>query len=530
MKRQALFDAVKYMWPSTVLSVLSDVSVGFIGVISAGFIGEFTDSVLNGLQVTAGRNILQLALVLGTGILVIPLINFVCNSIMLKQALKHDRIVLKNFMEKDFLAANSFDSGDAIYRLENDPISLRWIVTSIPTSLISAIAISVGLGLAMFKIHIIYSFICVGVALMPIFVTAVTSRLEAKYNDLRKQYNGEHRTLEMDLYNNFIFIRMFSLSNVLLDKMSTLFQKHYSKTIVKSVNTKSISSLINSVLDFSADMILFIFGCYLLSKGEISAGSISAMFSYLVVTKTVISHIKNIIDDVAELPLCLERVSYLYSMQEIKGTDLLEHSSVSIEGYDVSFQYTDNKVALKPIDFNLFPGDKLAIVGPNGSGKSTLIKTLLTLHEPYGGNISVNGVELNKLIKTKWRDKISYIEQDPFIFKGTVEDNIRLGNLQATEADILKIIRFMNLENLEGELIESGGNNLSGGERQKISIARALIKDVNFYFLDEPYNNLDSHGRKAIERLLSSKDKTIVYITHDKSLLQYSNKVLDLGT
>ena len=276
-----------------------------------------------------------------------------------------------------------------------------------------------------------------------------------------------------------------------------------------------------------ADIVVLAFGCYLLSKGGITAGAIAAMFGYLVSIKTIISHIKELINEISELPQCVGRMTELYEYPEKEGTKQL-NVITQINIKDLTFGYKKDETVLNGISFSLKRGEKIAIIGANGKGKSTLLKILSSLYSNYKGSIKINDIELKDILKTNLRDKIAYIGQEPYIFRTTVKENVKLGNFTADDERVEKVINKASLYDLKDKVADTEGSNFSGGERQRISIARALNKDFEVLILDEPFNNLDSLGRQLIEDILSEEKRTIIYISHDRKLLDYADNIVAL--
>ena len=174
---------------------------------------------------------------------------------------------------------------------------------------------------------------------------------------------------------------------------------------------------------------------------------------------------------------------------------------------------------------------KTVIVGENGCGKSTLMKLLCGLITGYRGSIRFggeNGTELYLVAPDVHRGHIAYVPQDPYLFKGTVFENVRLGKLDASDDEVLAVISKIGIEGLADREIGYGGNDLSGGERQKIAIARALIKDADIIFMDEPGNNLDKETLEWLCDFIRSCDRTLVYISHTDKLTAAADRVIEL--
>ena len=184
--------------------------------------------------------------------------------------------------------------------------------------------------------------------------------------------------------------------------------------------------------------------------------------------------------------------------------------------------------ANEKVDLEVKKGEILCLLGENGSGKTTLLNILSGALVDYKGSILIDSVELKELNKEWWRTQVAYVTQDPFLFKGTVRENVKLGNLSASIEQIEKVMDKIGILYLADRNIDIEKNDLSGGERQKISIARALLKDSAILLLDEPSNHLDSYTKKWLIEWMRKSDKIVIFTSHDKDLLQISDMQIKL--
>ena len=173
-------------------------------------------------------------------------------------------------------------------------------------------------------------------------------------------------------------------------------------------------------------------------------------------------------------------------------------------------------------------GEKVVVRGQNGSGKSTILNVFLGILRNYGGNLTIDGKELSAVDPDSYRKLAAYAPQDPYLFKDTVLDNIRLANQNPDETMLRQLLKEYGISDIAGREIKSGGYELSGGERQKISIIRAIIKDTPVVFLDEPENNLDISAMKTVKEWIRHSDKTVIYVSHNPELIACADKEIRL--
>lgn len=212
----------------------------------------------------------------------------------------------------------------------------------------------------------------------------------------------------------------------------------------------------------------------------------------------------------------------------------------------VTFAY-DQKTVLQDLSLQIPKGKMIALVGESGSGKSTLFQLLLGFYQPLSGSISMYGTDMAEWDLDAMRSRIAYVEQTPYLFNGTVMENIAAGNAGATEEEIIQAAKLayvhefiMELPQGYHTLLAEGGKNLSGGQRQRLAIARAFVKDAPVLFLDEMSSALDNESQRLIQLAIENyrKGRTILVIAHrlqsivsaDKILVMDHGQIAECGT
>ncbi len=282
-------------------------------------------------------------------------------------------------------------------------------------------------------------------------------------------------------------------------------------------------------------------GVYLASYGEITMGAIIAA---MILNGRVISPVSQLVgliikfdktmlslnnlDEVMKMPVEKENKTYI-SRPELKG---------KIELKDVNFAYKDqNHQTLKNINITINDGEKVAILGKIGSGKSTLLKLILNLYEPKSGSILIDEVDTRQIDPIDLRHAVGCVPQEPFLFMGTIKDNITIGEQYISDEELIKVSKIAGLDEFLGKheagfdlIVGERGEGLSGGERQSVTLARALVSNPNIIMLDEPTNSMDRQTEKAfigkIEKIID--DKTLLIVTHKTSLLHLVDRVIIL--
>ena len=231
-----------------------------------------------------------------------------------------------------------------------------------------------------------------------------------------------------------------------------------------------------------------------------------------------------------------ERWAWKHTHQNDGSVDYVEvKGEVVFNGVD--FGYNDEKIVLQDIKLYAKPGQKIAFVGSTGAGKTTITNLINRFYDIQDGKIRYDGININKIKKADLRHSLGIVLQDTHLFTGTVRDNIRFGKLDATDEEIVAAAKLANADSFirrlpKGYDTEVGelGDTLSGGEKQRIGIARAFLHDAEMILLDEPTSNLDSLNEGIILKSLkeSAEKKTVVLVSHRVSTMNVADVVYEM--
>ncbi len=309
---------------------------------------------------------------------------------------------------------------------------------------------------------------------------------------------------------------------------------------IEQVTVDSMADLVIGLLPSIANAAVLAGGAYLIIKGEWSLGSLLAFQGYLGFVYNPAQYLASANLQMQNALAALERVSALYDIvPEESGTgSVIDHLRGEVEFQNVSFSYTEDDAVLEDVSCHIQPGEHIAIVGPSGVGKTTLISLLLRFYQPTRGDILFDGQPADSYELHSLRNRIGYVSQSSLLLSGTIVENLRYGNEEATLEQVIQACKvsgihetIINMKDGYDALIGENGVNLSEGQRQRLSIARAVIKNPDIIILDEPTSALDSIVEKSIfdslPKLLS--EKTMFVVAHRLATIQNSDRILLLN-
>ena len=282
-------------------------------------------------------------------------------------------------------------------------------------------------------------------------------------------------------------------------------------------------------------------GGILSMKGTMEIGQITAVTEYSIITLMYLILATTTSVTLPKMKSCLNRIEEVLDINpEIQD---LNKKQVNVKGNtpvvefkNVSFFYHGaEEPVIKNLSFCCNEGQTTAIIGSTGSGKSTIANLLLRLHDIDEGEISLNGVDIRNLPQHELRDSLGYVPQKAFLFSGTIEDNLRMGYKDATKEDMKRALRISQADSFVDELpmglasqVSQGGSNFSGGQKQRLAIARALIKKVPVYIFDDSFSALDSKTDAALRKSLKENmnDAVKIIIAQKVSTIMNADQIL----
>lgn len=343
-------------------------------------------------------------------------------------------------------------------------------------------------------------------------------------------------------------IRAFDNSDKEKEKFDNLSSEYTNNYIIINKKFALLAPMAFALMSIVIVLILY-FGSMMISNNTLEIGSITAIVEYSLTTIGTLIMSSMVLVQMPKAIVSIERIEeVLNTVSEIKDKDGLKSScqcqstiddnKISLTFDNVCFRYKGaEKQILKNISFSINAGERLAIVGATGSGKSTIAKVLLRLNEIEYGKILINDVDIAELPLHCLRDNVSYIPQKAYIFSGTIADNFKFTNKDMTDKEMIEIAKVSqsyefidSLPDKFSSFVAQGGTNFSGGQKQRLSIARALAKKSNIYLFDDSFSALDyatdAKLRKELKTFL--KDKITIIIAQRLNTIADADKIIVL--
>lgn len=462
---------------------------------------------------------------------------WVRNILGVKAQNRMQQQLLDRLLRSEWQGKEQRHSGDVMNRLEQDVNSVvNFLAETLPSAL-STLALFVGAFVYMFSMDKLLSIVIV--AMIPVFVLfsrVYVSRMRRLTREVRDS-DSEVQSILQETVQNRMLIKTLEGDSAMVDKL-----EHTQSTLRQKVVKRTIFSLFaNLILNFGfavGYLVAFLWAALRMSAGTLSFGGMTAFLQLVHRIQTPARNLTKLAPAFVGVFTAAER------LMELEDNPLEEHGDpihmtapCGVRLKDVTYQYADgDKPVLDSLSFDFIPGTCTAVLGETGSGKTTLIRLLVALLHPQKGSVTIYDRQGNEEIITAChRCNFVYVPQGNTLMSGSIRDNLLLASPDATEQDMLDVLKKSCAEFVEDlpegldTLCSEKGGGLSEGQSQRISIARALLRNRPVMLFDEATSALDPETeRRLLDNILATNDKTIIFITHRMTVVEYCNQALTL--
>ncbi len=521
----------------------SIVSTGFM-VFAPFLIGKVTTILLTSVRdgVFYWETIIGILVSLVALYFISQLFVFLQGYVMSKMTAKVMQTIRREINEKMHrIKLDYYDThthGDILSVITNDVDIISNTFSQNLTSMITQITTAIGVLLMMITINPILSIIPIVMVPLSLFSANGVMKASEKYYYHQQELLGKLNGYIEEIYNGQDVVQTFNYQERAENHFSQLNEKLKISSQKAETTAGAISPITTLVNDLGYVLCAAI-GCFWAIAGKITIGNVQAMLEYTWRFAEPFSTIASMAGSFSATNAAGERIFALLDEKEdiIDSEDCVipESRKGAVSFKDVSFGYSSDSLLMKNINLDVAPGQKVAIVGPTGAGKTTLINLLMRFYELNSGSILVDGVKITDMTREELRSRLGMVLQDTWLFEGTIRDNIGYAKENMSIDKIVSSAKSACahdfIKTLPGGyemMLSKGAENLSQGERQLLTIARAIASDPEIMILDEATSNVDTHTELFIQRAMAElmKGRTSFVIAHRLSTIRDADMIL----
>lgn len=541
----AFIKSLKHFRVVFIIALLFTVAASFMRLLSPKILGEMTNSAVDSLSSNGTINFepietytIQLVVIYT----LVSILGYFEHFLLSRATAKYTERLRNDIMAKIArLPISYFDThkfGDTISILNNDVDTLWDSLTEGLAQVITNTTTIVGSLIMMFIISPLLALTALAVVpLSTLFVGKVAKKAQKHFVSQRKTLGELNSHIEED-YSGQLIIKSNSHEKASIEQFEETNERLYSD----SWKSRFLSSLAFPIVHFFTNLgyiIVCIFGGSMVLDGRLLIGNIQAFFQYLSRFNQPLSNLSEIVATFQQTLAASERVfNFLNEPEEEpdkSDAKTIDKIKGAIEFHDVSFSYDKKQPVIKHFSAKIEPGMKVAIVGPTGAGKTTLVNLLMRFYDPDSGYITIDGVPTSEMKRSGVRALFGMVLQDTWLFSGTVKENLSYGKTSATLAEIKESAKAAGINHLIESMkggynatISEDSDNVSAGEKQLLTIARALLENPPMMILDEATSNVDTRAEQKIQEAFEklTNGRTSFVIAHRLSTVRNADLIL----
>ena len=540
----ALVRFCKPYFPAIAVALVCAVGGTIFTIIGPDKLSELTDVISAGLMggidmAAVTRIAVTLAVMYGLSFLLSAVQGQLMTGVTQKASRQLRESISKkvNRLPIDYYNKTTF--GDILSRVTNDVDLIGQTIQSSIITFVSAVVTLVGCLVMMFVTNWVMTLSAIAATLLGfLLITLITSRSQ-KYFVARQQELGEINGHIEEAYSGHTVLRVYNAEKQFSEKFETLNEKLYNA----SWKSQFLSGLMMPVMNFVGNLgyvTVCVVGALLALNGNITFGVIVAFMVYVRLFTSPLSQIAQALTSLQSASAAAGRVFEFLEAEEMEDesgkTKTLQNPTGQVTFSHVKFGYTPGRPIIKDFNLDVKPGQKVAIVGPTGAGKTTLVNLLMRFYELNGGSISMDGVNLHDITRENVHDLFGMVLQDTWLFEGTIRENLCYGKAGITDGQLDRACKAVGLLHFIRALphgydtVLDASVSLSEGQKQLLTIARAMIEDAPMLILDEATSSVDTRTEILIQKAMDelTKGRTSFVIAHRLSTIKNADIILVL--
>ncbi len=428
--------------------------------------------------------------------------------------------------------------GDILSRVTNDVDNIAHTLQQTITQMLSSIVTVIGVLIMMFKISTLLSWISLAVIPVSLVITLLIAKQSQKQFVRQWNSTGAVNAHVEEMFTGHNLVRAFNREEDALQQ----FREQNEKLYEASFKAQFISGLIHPVINFVNNLnyvAIAVLGGVNVANGVISLGDVQAFIQYSRQFTQPIVQVASIMNVLQSTVASAERVFELLDEEEevpdVENPVVLENVKGHVRFEHVYFSYNPNVPLIEDFNLDVQAGDMIAIVGPTGAGKTTLVNLLMRFYDVNSGRITIDGVDIRQMRRRDLRRIFGMVLQDTWLFSGTIRDNIAYGKENATEEEIIAAAKAAYVDHFVRTLADGydtvltgDATNISQGQRQLITIARAFLADPKILILDEATSSVDTRTEMLIQKAMANlmKGRTSFVIAHRLSTIRDADNIV----
>lgn len=541
----------KYTYAIIAVFIFAIGSVAF-SVIGPKVLGKATTEIFNGLigKISGGDGIdfdkIKIILLTLVALYIVSaILSFIQGFIMsgISQKLAYN---LRDELSKKInrLPMSYFDkttNGEVLSRFTNDIDTLAQSLNQSLTQIITAVTTLVGVFIMMLTISGIMTVAALVIIPIGMFAISMIIKRSQKFFAQQQEFLGNVNGQVEELYGGHLVVQAFNGQGDAIEK----FDKTNEKLYQSAWKSQFLSGLMQPLMSFIGNLgyvLISILGGFLVIKNSIEVGDIQSFIQYVRQFNQPLNQIAQISNQLQATAASAERIFAFLAEEEEPVT---ENDSVKVTRHDgevifdhVRFGYDENKVIIKDFNAKVKPGQKIAIVGPTGAGKTTIIKLLMRFYDVNSGAIYVDGKNIKDYNRQELRSHFGMVLQDTWLFSGSIKDNIKYGKLDATDEQVKQAAKAAHVDHFIKTLpsgydmvLNEEASNVSQGQKQLLTIARAILADPEILILDEATSSVDTRTEVLIQKAMDNlmENRTSFIIAHRLSTIRNADLILVLN-